>query len=210
MAAERRFTSDTVRTPTPRRRRMNSDILGIILAVALPPVGLCYLWRIGALNTRGRAVMSGIATVEMTLLIALFLPGIFSSASQVVAPVPGSAALITPAPESDVATALSNMEQLLRIQEAEQTGGDVTIAAMTDQELAEASEALLNSTVYGVYSREARYYHSKTVCGRQSNLRTMTLREALQEGLGPCPDCNPPTYSELGNAISGDITGTDG
>ena len=154
--------------------------------------------------------MSGIATIEMAFFIVLLLPGAFTSTSQVTMPVPGSAALITPAPESDVATALSNMEQLLRVQEAEKTGGDVQLAAMTDEEIAQAGEALLNTTVYGVYSSGARYYHKSTVCGNQSNLRTMTLREALEDGLGPCPDCNPPTYSELGAAASGDAADTAG
>lgn len=204
--AQRRVTSDTVRRPSRKRRSINPGLLSIVLCVVLPPVGLVYLWRTGSLNARGRAIMSGVATIGMAFLVSLLLPGMFSSLSQDASPVPGSAALITPSPESDVATALSNMEQLLRIQEAENTGGDVAIAAMSDAEIAAAGEALLNTTVYGVYSSGARYYHSKTVCGNQSNLRSMTLREALEDGLGPCPDCNPPTYSELGDASSGDIT----
>ena len=52
-------------------------------------------------------------------------------------------------------------------------------------------EPILNTVVYSVYSN-AKYYHVSKVCGNQTNARELTVRKALQEGLEPCPDCNPP------------------
>ena len=51
----------------------------------------------------------------------------------------------------------------------------------------------MNTIVYSVYSG-AVYYHATTVCGNQSNRRELTVAEAMSEGLGACPNCNPPVY----------------
>ena len=70
-------------------------------------------------------------------------------------------------------------------------------------ELAEAYDQaklqeILNTIVYTYNGSGARYYHSVTVCGNQSNLLSLTVEEALAERLSPCPDCDPPIYSQLG------------
>ena len=44
-----------------------------------------------------------------------------------------------------------------------------------------------------VYGSEAVYYHATKVCRTQTNGRELTVRDALREGLEPCPNCNPPT-----------------
>ena len=46
---------------------------------------------------------------------------------------------------------------------------------------------------YSVYGSEAVYYHATKVCKTQTNGRELTVRDALREGLQPCPNCNPPT-----------------
>ena len=46
---------------------------------------------------------------------------------------------------------------------------------------------------YSVYGSEAVYYHATKVCRTQTNGRELTVRDALREGLEPCPNCNPPT-----------------
>ena len=68
-----------------------------------------------------------------------------------------------------------------------------TLSPEQRAEQAAKEEAILNTKVYSVYSG-ARLYHSSTVCGTQSNRRPLTVEEALGEGLGACPDCNPPVY----------------
>ena len=55
-------------------------------------------------------------------------------------------------------------------------------------------EAILHTIVYSVYGNGARYYHKNSVCGTQSNRRELTVEEAMAEGMGACPDCDPPVY----------------
>ena len=38
----------------------------------------------------------------------------------------------------------------------------------------------------------AKYYHATKVCRTQTNGRELTVRDAMREGLTPCPFCNPP------------------
>jgi len=110
---------------------------------------------------------------------------------------------VTPAPQDDVVTALSNIDQLLAAQQAQYAASNPNIegeATPTPEELAQKAaeqEAILNTIVYCYYGSGTRYYHAREVCGTQSNRRQLTVREALGEYLGACPDCNPPSYSGL-------------
>ena len=56
------------------------------------------------------------------------------------------------------------------------------------------NEAIYETIVYSVYG-EAVYYHATKVCKTQTNGRELTVRDALREGLQPCPNCNPPTVT---------------
>jgi hypothetical protein len=68
---------------------------------------------------------------------------------------------------------------------------------MTEEEKLELAndetEAIYDTIVYSVYGSEAVYYHATKVCRTQTNGRELTVRDALREGLEPCPNCNPPT-----------------
>ena len=66
----------------------------------------------------------------------------------------------------------------------------MTEAQKLDAEIAE-NEAILDSTVYCVFNG-AEHYHVGMVCRNQSNGRALSIREALAEGLTPCPNCDPP------------------
>ena len=55
-------------------------------------------------------------------------------------------------------------------------------------------EAILQMTVYSVFGSSAKYYHRDTVCETQSNRRSLTIQEAMGEGMGACPTCNPPVF----------------
>jgi len=168
---------------------------GIVLTLLLPPVGLMFLWRKGVFRTRGRVLITAAATVEMAVVIALMMP---AASITTAVPVPGAAERYTPAPESEVLTALSNMDELLRQQQAAEAG-ETYISPIDQAAMMAEQEQILATTVHTYNGDGARYYHSVTVCGNQSNLLSLTVEQALAKGLGPCPDCNPPIYSALGS-----------
>ena len=154
------------------------------------------MWSQGVFRMRGRMVLTAVAALEMAILLMWdplgWMPG--SGGPVSVAPVPGSAAAVTHAPDDETISALSNIDELLAIGVSnpdETLSPDATPRLTQAEELA-LKEEIYNSVVYSVY-RGATYYHASTVCGRQSNGRALTVREALEEGLGACPDCDPPT-----------------
>ena len=167
---------------TPERsRRSNRALGGLLLTLLLPPVGLAFLWRKGVFRTRGRVLLSCVATIEMAVLLALLLP---TAELPQEAPMAHLPVAVTIAPDDGIVTALSNIDQLLAQQQA---------AEAAAQHAAE-QEAILNTIVYSVYSN-AKYYHAAEICGTQSNRRALTVREAMNEGMGACKNCNPPVYT---------------
>ena len=181
-------------TPT-GHRRSNRGIWGLVLTLLCPPVGLAYLWRKGVFRTRGRMLVTVLATIEMTFLFVLLMPE-----QEIITdlPVPVPPVAVTAAPQDDVTSALANIEQVLAAQQAEQGITDVdaeaTLSPSERAEQAAREEAILNSKVYSVYNG-AKLYHSSTVCGTQSNRRELTVREAMAEGMGACKDCDPPVLT---------------
>lgn len=186
--------SSTAYTPNmnmPSRKKGNRAALGLILTLLLPPVGLAYLWRAGVFRTRGRLLLTLLATIEMALLIGFIMPDQKLSSQ---APMPVAPVAATLSPDDGTLTALSNLDQLLAEEQARRDAeAGITPEPTEDTAAYEAEqEAIKNTTVYTVFSSGARYFHRDTVCGTQSNRRALTVREAISEGLGACPDCNPP------------------
>ena len=181
---------------TPERtRRSNRALGGLLLTLLLPPIGIAYLWRRGVFRTRGRVLLSCVATIEMAVLLALLLP---TAELPQEAPMAHLPVAVTIAPDDGIVTALSNIDQLLAQQQAADAAAAATEVPLTDEEAeaqhAAEQEAILNTIVYSVFSN-ARYYHSQEICGTQSNRRALTVREAMNEGMGACPNCNPPVYT---------------
>jgi hypothetical protein len=173
-------------------------ILIIVLTALIPPVGLLLLWRQGAFRARGRMVITALATLEMMLLGVLLTPRQELTAQM---PQPAAPVAVTQAPAEENLSALYNIEELLYQEQLAQVvaaGGDET-DIMSDAQKDAAREAereqVLNTTVYAVF-RNAQRYHAQMVCGTQSNGRALTVREAMLEALSPCPDCNPPVWTE--------------
>ena len=171
-------------------------VAGLIMTLILPPVGLFYLWRNGVFRARGRMLLTMLATVEMAL-VAVWLTPHAELMPQM--PVPAAPVQVTAAPEDDTLTALSNIEQLIydqQLAKVKEAGGSER-DLMTEEEKLEQinneNEVIYNTTVYCVFGDSAVYYHASKVCGNQTNGRELTVRDALREGLQPCPDCNPPT-----------------
>ena len=181
---------------TPERtRRSNRALGGLLLTLLLPPIGIAYLWRRGVFRTRGRVLLSCLATMEMAVLLALLLPTAELPQELPVAHLPVA---VTVAPDDGIVTALSNIDQLLAQQQAADAAAAATEVPLTDEEAeaqhAAEQEAILNTIVYSVYSN-AKYYHAAEICGTQSNRRALTIREAMNEGMGACKNCNPPVYT---------------
>ena len=183
-----------VKRPSRERAVSARGVAGILLALLLPPVGLLFLWSQGVFRTRGRLLLTAIATAEMTALCVWLTPHQELAAR---APVPAAPAAVTAAPESGTLNALYNIEQLLyeqQLAEVLAAGGserDLLTEEEKLQAVNEENEAIYATNVYCVYSN-ATFYHVGKVCGNQTNGRELTVREAIQEGLSPCPDCNPP------------------
>ena len=181
---------------TPERtRRSNRALGGLLLTLLLPPIGIAYLWRRGVFRTRGRVLLSCVATMEMAVLLALLLP---TAELPQEAPMAHLPVAVTIAPDDGIVTALSNIDQLLAQQQAADAAASATQEPLTDEEAAAQhaaeQEAILNTIVYSVYSN-AKYYHAAEICGTQSNRRALTIREAMNEGMGACKNCNPPVYT---------------
>ena len=181
---------------TPERtRRSNRALGGLLLTLLLPPIGIAYLWRRGVFRTRGRVLLSCVATIEMAVLLALLLP---TAELPQEAPMAHLPVAVTIAPDDGIVTALSNIDQLLAQQQAADAAAAATEVPITDEEAAAQhaaeQEAILNTIVYSVYSN-AKYYHAAEICGTQSNRRALTIREAMNEGMGACKNCNPPVYT---------------
>ena len=176
-----------------RAKRTNRSLYGLVLTLLLPPLGIAYLWRNGVFRSRGRIVLSAIATIEMAVLFALVLPETELSSQ---APVPVAPIAATIAPDDGVVNALDNLDALLAQRQAElNAAAGITPEPTVDIEARRAEQdAILQTTVYSVYGYGAQYYHKDTVCNTQSNRRPLTVEEALGEGLGACPECDPPVF----------------
>ena len=185
-----------VERPSAERTISLRGLVGLVLTVLLPPVGLFFLWRLGIFRTRGRMLLTGLATVEMTALVVLLTP---HQALTPRLPVPAPPVQVTPSPTEEVLTALYNSEELVYQNKLEQVkaAGGTERDLLTEEEKLEIAndetEAIYDTIVYSVYGSEAVYYHATKVCRTQTNGRELTVRDALREGLEPCPNCNPPT-----------------
>lgn len=194
---ERSNSGSSAYTPNmdmPSRKKGNRALGALLLTLILPPIGLIYLWREGIFRTRGRMVLTAVATIEMAVFFALVMP---ADDLLMEAPMPVAPVAATIAPDDGIVTALSNIDQLLAQQQAERdaAAGVVTPEPTQDNAAYMAEQqAILDMTVYSVYGEGARYYHKDSVCGTQSNRRSLTVREAMGEGMGACAQCNPPVY----------------
>lgn len=192
-------TPQKLRRPTRQRAISLRGVGTILLTVILPPAGLLVMWARGVFRARGRLLLTALAMVEMTAVFVLMTPHA-ELVNQY--PLPAAPAAVTPAPEDqETLSALYNIEELLYQQQLAQVvaeGGDET-DIMTDAQLeqrkAEEREAVLNTIVYAVFSHANRY-HAQRVCGNQTNGRELTVQQAMLEALSPCPDCNPPVWTE--------------
>ena len=185
--------SPNMRKPGGGRDGKGRTALKIALCLLLPPVGLVWIWRTGSFALRGRVLTSVLSfAVMVAMCLPLFEPAQIATVSpQAVAPVAA-----THAPEEDVLTALSNIEEILLQQEAEAAAA---LGITPTPEVTEApvltNEEIYDTIVYSVYNN-AQYYHVGPTCEGQENRRQLTIRQARSLGLGACPNCNPPVPTD--------------
>ena len=185
-----------VERPSKQKAVSTRAIFGLVLTLLLPPVGLLFLWHQGVFRTRGRMLLTGLATVEMALLVVWLTPHAELTPRM---PVPAAPAQVTAAPEGETLNALYNIEQLLYEQQLAQVveqGGTARDLLTEEQKLEitnQQNEEIYDTVVYSVYGDDAIYYHASKVCRTQTNGRELTVRDAMRAGLQPCPYCNPPT-----------------
>ena len=181
-------------SPGKRKKRNYRGPLSAVLMLLLPPAGMAYMWRTRVFRTRGRVVLTCLGTVIMALWCTLLVP---TQELRSDLPVPAVPPQVTIAPDDGTASALSNLDQLLAQRQAERdaaAGITPEPIATNDPVFLAEQEAILHMTVYSVYGNGARFYHANTVCNTQSNRRALTIEEAMYEGMGACPECNPPVY----------------
>ena len=190
--------STGVQRPSRKRAISARGLGGILLLILLPPVGLFYLWRNGVFRTRGRMLLTTLATIEMMAICVVLTPRAEVATQK---PLPVTPQSVTAAPEEENLNALYNIEELLyekNLADVVAQGGSAN-DLLTEEEKLEKQEVnreeILNTIVYAVYNHAQRY-HSQMVCGTQTNGRALTVQEAMMEALSPCPDCNPPVWTD--------------
>ena len=98
--------------------------LKVVLCVLLPPVGLVWIWRTASFATRGRVLASVLAFASMLVMCLPLFPG---RQATPVTPQAAAPVAATHAPEEDVVTALSNIEEVLLQQEAAEARRQLTV-----------------------------------------------------------------------------------
>ena len=63
-----------VKRPSAERAISLRGVVGLALTLLLPPVGLMVMWSLGVFRTRGRMLLTTLATVEMMVFFVLITP----------------------------------------------------------------------------------------------------------------------------------------
>lgn len=171
-------------------------VVALILLILVPPIGIAMMWYKGIFETRGRVLLTVIGAIIMTVMFGCLMP---KPTVIEVQPSAVKAQLRSPLPTDAALNALSNMEELLAGIEnqtvVESDYNEATGQTVAEDEVAEATtepEDPMAAVVYSVRSG-AKYYHKYGECNGQVNRRTLTVAQALNEGLDPCGRCDPPS-----------------
>ena len=183
--------SALMRQPKNDNSRNARIALALVLTLLIPPLGVIYAWRAGVFPVAGRIALTAVGCL---VLGGIFYLGMPRETPQPITPTPVSPGRVTLQSETDVTTALSNIDSLLGLMDEPEATPVPKTESELQEEATEAArqEAILNMTVYAV-EEDPKYYHAVEVCRDQINGRKLTIREAINEGLGPCGRCHPPT-----------------
>lgn len=192
-----------------RQKRRNGWL--ILVCLAVPPLGLAYMWAMQRYSMRTRILISILAGAILFCECyavfynsaripdpTVFTPGtgsVYAPASATYAPTAMPSATDTPydvvvAPD---ATSGVDVQVTTNPNEFVPSGSEVQVDASQDAFV--PSNA--NTTASGetqVYTTEGSvFYHASASCGDKNYDMAITLSQALDSGLAPCNRCNPPS-----------------
>ena len=175
-------------TGNPYARYMQADprraaVLIGLLCLILPPVGIALAWRSRRMTIPLRAGLSALGFVAMTFLFILLMkPDKLVSDIRPTPVVPNQAGYGTKATEAPTPEP-TLVPTEVPVQQDPGVVADPGVAQPDD------STALTDESIVYAVTNNASSYHLMPVCEMQENNRSLTLREALDEGLEPCPKC---------------------
>jgi len=164
-----------------------------ILCLLVPPVGLVMAWRSRETSIQSRIICSAAAFISMTFLFWLLM-------SPAQAP-----SDIRPMPATPLIAGYGSVSQTVSVPNAPAQPGAAPAPVTGDTQpvdpfsepadtpadapvILSPSELTGESLVFAV-TNNASSYHLYEICDMQENRRTLTLQEALNEGLTPCEKC---------------------
>ncbi|HIS92944.1 MAG TPA: hypothetical protein IAA84_08025 [Candidatus Alectryocaccomicrobium excrementavium] len=162
--------SRAVREPPQEKPLSTRGIVALVLLLALPPVGIAFVWRMRVFLPRGRTLLTVLSTLVLVAMVSAVMP---------VSHMP----LVTPSPSLPESFSQASNTQA----EADMS----RITQLTD----ESGSAGTTSTAQVYMADGDPYYHAVNPCGDTELTLMLTLEEAVDRGLAPCPTCQPPTLS---------------
>lgn len=158
-------------------------ILLAILCLLLPPIGVLLLWRSSRMTMPVRAALSAAGLASMTLIFFLLMRPT-STASTTILPVP-----VTPVQAGYGVSATDPYTAQATNVPAQPDAVIISSEPTADPSVAQEPGELTDDTIVYAVTNNASSYHLSVICDQQENHRSLTLREALDEGLAPCEKC---------------------
>jgi hypothetical protein len=164
----------------------------VMLLIALvPPIGILIAWRSSYINLRGRLILSAVASCSLTIMLLMVMDGRSANAILPTPVVPAGYGYVQPTPAPAPGGAADDAAVATDPSTDVQPDAGETQAADAAADTAVAEEDPAESTIVYAVRSNASLYHATDSCDGQVNRRVLTLREALDGGLTPCPKCYP-------------------
>lgn len=181
----------------------------ILACLAVPPLGVAYMWAMQRYNMRSRIIISIISGA--LLFCECYM--LFYNSARIPDPTvftPGTGSVYAPVSATYEPTAIpSATDAPYDVVVAPGTTASVDVQTTPDPnafvpssnevQVDGSQDAFVpsNTTASGdtqVYTAEGSlFYHAASTCGDKSYDTALTLSQALENGLAPCNRCNPPS-----------------
>ena len=159
----------------------NAPSIAILAALCLllPPVGVMLVWRARRMAMPLRIGLSAAGFLSTTLIFFLLMRP--SDAVSNILPTPVI-------PSQDGYGTITANQSAVEPEISNVPAQPDAFAPQPTEEPRDPGSLTDDSTVYAV-TNNASSYHLNPICDLQENHRSLTLREALNEGLAPCEKC---------------------
>lgn len=184
----------------------------ILACLAVPPLGVAYMWAMQRCSMRSRIAISIVAGAllfcECYMVFynsaripdpTVFTPG----AGSVYAPVSATYEPTAEPDATDVPYDVVIAPGTTATPDAQATSDSDAFVPSGDEVQVDGSQESFvpsNTTASGdtqVYTSEGSvFYHAAASCGDKTYDTALTLAQALENGLSPCNRCNPPSQIE--------------